>query len=211
MQKLPRAFFQQPTLEVANALIGKRLVHQQEGETLVAKIVEVEAYKGPDDRAAHTYGGRRTPRNETMFGEAGHAYVYLIYGIHHCINCVTVGPEYPEGVLLRAAEPLEGLETMAKNRFQRPYNTLTLPQQRQLTNGPGKLGQAFGITKERYNGYDLQSDSLFIAEGSGEDIVVETSPRVGIDSSGEARDYPWRFFEKGQPYVSKRPKPRADG
>ncbi|QQK80100.1 DNA-3-methyladenine glycosylase [Salicibibacter cibi] len=211
MKKLPRAFFQQPTLEVANALIGKRLVHQQEGDTLVAKIVEVEAYKGPDDRAAHTYGGRRTPRNETMFGEAGHAYVYLIYGIHHCINCVTVGPEYPEGVLLRAAEPLEGLETMAKKRFQRTYNELTQSRRRQLTNGPGKLGQAFGITKERYNGHDLQSDSLFIAEGSKERIVVETSPRIGIDASGEARDYPWRFFEKDHPYVSKRPKPRADG
>ncbi|AXF54996.1 DNA-3-methyladenine glycosylase [Salicibibacter kimchii] len=210
MKKLPRAFFQQPTLEVANALIGKYLVKQQADEQLIGKIVEVEAYIGPDDRAAHTYGGRRTPRNETMFGEAGHAYVYLIYGIHHCMNCVTVGPDYPEGVLLRAVEPLEGFETMAKNRFQREYKSLTKARQRQLTNGPGKLGQAFGITKEWYNGHDLQSDTLFIAEGSGEDIIVETSPRVGIDASGEAKHYPWRFYEKDNPYVSKRPKPRSD-
>lgn len=210
MKKLARAFFQQPTLEVAHALIGKHLVHRQEGKTLVGKIVEVEAYIGPNDRAAHTYGGRRTPRNETMYGEAGNAYVYLIYGIHHCINCVTVGPEYPEGVLLRAVEPIKGLDAMAAKRFQRPYDHLTKNQRRELTNGPGKLGQAFGITKDRHNGHDLQSDTLFVAEGTGESIVVETSPRVGIDSSGDAKHYPWRFYEKGHPYVSRRPKSRSD-
>ncbi|SDI26095.1 DNA-3-methyladenine glycosylase [Natribacillus halophilus] len=210
MQKLSRAFFQQPTLKVAEALIGKQLIKQHDGETIVGKIVETEAYIGPEDRAAHTYGGRRTKRNETMFGEAGHAYVYIIYGIHHCINCVTVGPNAPEGVLLRAVEPIAGLESMAQRRFQRSYEMLTTAQRRQLTNGPGKLGQAFGITRDKYNGHDLQSESLYISDGDDAAISVATSPRVGIDASGEAKHYPWRFFAKDHAYVSKRPKAKAD-
>ncbi|MBB6449168.1 DNA-3-methyladenine glycosylase [Geomicrobium halophilum] len=209
-EKIPRTFFQQPTLKVAASLVGKLLVIQGDMEKIVGKIVEVEAYKGPDDRAAHTYGGRRTTRNEAMFGEAGHAYVYIIYGIHHCINCVTVGPDYPEGVLLRAVEPLEGLETMAQNRFQQPYESLTNQQRLQLTNGPGKLSQAFGITKHAYNGHDLQSDTLFIADSDRHTHPVLTSPRIGIDSSGEAKHYPWRFYEKNQIYVSKAPKPNDE-
>lgn len=210
MLKLPRTFFEHPTLEVAPSLIGKGLVRKLSSELLVGRIVEVEAYIGPDDRASHTFGGRRTARNEAMFGPAGHAYVYIIYGIHHCLNCVTVGSGHPEGVLIRAVEPLKGLDTMAYHRFQKSYPSLTTKERLQLTNGPGKLGQAFGIRRDDFNGIDLQGNELYIADLQDEAPEILTSPRIGIDNSGEAAAYPWRFYERDQPYVSKAPRRPAN-
>ncbi|WP_202963184.1 DNA-3-methyladenine glycosylase [Geomicrobium sp. JCM 19039] len=146
-----------------------------------------------------------TNKNKTMFGNAGVLYVYINYGIHHCINVVTKGAGYPEGVLIRAVEPLEGLQHMSHRRFQKPLHELKEREVFQLTNGPGKLGQAFHIQKHKHNAHPLNSETLYLEEGSGCGDIA-TSPRIGIPNSQEAKMYPWRFFEKDNPYVSKSPK-----
>src|SRR5207237_2866876 len=136
---VPRAFYLQPTLRVARALRGKVLVHDSPAGTTAGRIVEVEAYRGPADRAAHSFGGRRTPRNDVMYGPPGRAYVYFIYGIHYCMNVVCRPPEVPEAVLLRALEPIAG-ETLMRRRRALP----DAPAWR-LCRGPGALCQAMGI------------------------------------------------------------------
>lgn len=193
MEPVQPGFFDRPTLELARALLGMHLVCIT-GEGMAAgRIVETEAYIGPIDRAAHTYGNRRTPRTEVMFGPPGHAYVYVMHT--HSLFNVTSGEEgSPEAVLVRAVEPCAGLELMEQRRgpVKRVYD---------LTNGPGKLTKALGITKADY-GRPLTEPPLFIALGSPvKNIAVGT--RVGIEGSGEAQFYPWRFWEDGNPYVSK--------
>ncbi|NGP44780.1 DNA-3-methyladenine glycosylase [Bacillaceae bacterium SIJ1] len=203
MEPLPRSFYERPTLEVAEELIGKQLVHEApSGKRLIGRIVEVEAYKGPEDKASHTYNNRRTPRNEAMYGPAGHAYVYISYGLHHCMNCVTRGEGYPEGVLLRSVEPLMGIDEMAKLRFQKSWEELSKAKRIQLTNGPGKLTQALAISRDAHNHLDLTTPPLYISDGRGG--AVRTSKRIGIENSGDAVHYPWRFYEEGNPYVLKK-------
>jgi len=192
---LPRGFYQRSVLVVAPDCLGKLLVHQLERETLIAKIVEVEAYRGPADRAAHSYGGRRTARTEVMFGKAGIAYVFLIYGIHHHFNIVTGGIDEPEAVLIRAVEPLHGLTSTAINR----ENAAKLSQ---LTNGPGKLCKAMKIDRQ-HSGADLCKPPLYIAEGTAPRHVRRT-PRIGIDYSGVWATRPWRWLDADSPFVSQR-------
>lgn len=191
LRPLGRAFYARPVLQVARACVGCLLVCR-ESSVLVGRIVEAEAYRGPDDRAAHSFGGRRTARTEAMFGEAGHAYVFMLYGQHLHLNLVTGAVGQPEAVLVRAVEPLCGLEIMSKRR--------NVPaDQKVLTNGPGKLCQAFGITRA-HNGRDLTSGELFLSAGQAGPIG--RSPRVGVDYAGSWAARPWRFFERGNPYVS---------
>jgi DNA-3-methyladenine glycosylase len=182
-------------------LPGKYLVHRTGGKLLIGKIVEVEAYLGEVDPASHAYRGR-TRRNEVMFESGGHLYVYFTYGMHFCCNVVTEKEGYGRAVLLRAVEPVEGIERMAANRgidissAGRPDKQLL-----QLTNGPAKLCEAFGITREQ-NGADLLGKNLFITRGEERPgIRLASSPRIGIKRGIEKR---WRFYIRGNPFVSKK-------
>ena len=203
MGRLRRDFYRRSTLKVARELLGKRLVRVMDGQRLSGLIVEVEAYIGEGDAACHAARGR-TPRNEAMYGPPGHAYVYFIYGMHHCLNVVTEEEGFPAAVLIRALEPLEGLEIMRCHRPGKPDS--------ELTNGPAKLCQALAIVRS-FNGVDLcTSKELFIEEGqmacpeprrrvAQEEIGA--SPRIGIKANELARSVPWRFYLKGTDLVSR--------
>ncbi|MCP1358219.1 DNA-3-methyladenine glycosylase [Aneurinibacillus migulanus] len=201
---MPRDFYNRDTLNVARDLLGKYLAHKIDGVVREGKIVEVEAYIGPEDKGAHTYNGRRTPRNEAMYGPPGFAYVYLIYGMYNCVNVVTNEAEKPEAVLIRALEPTCGVEQMSMARFGKS-ELLTSRETISLTNGPGKLCQALGITRT-HNGYDLCGETLYITESSKPDEPFETveTTRINIDYAEEAALYPWRFYIKDNPFVSRK-------
>jgi len=202
MNKLSRDFYNRDTITVSQELLGKYLVHKVNGEELVGMIVEVEAYKGPLDKAAHSYNNRRTERNEVMYGEAGFAYVFIIYGMYNCMNVVTEEKEKPEAILIRALEPIKGINAMAEYRYGKSFEDLNKREQKNLTNGPGKLCKAMMITRS-LNGEDLLGDSLYITEGNKEHIEIVTSKRIGIDYAEEAIHYPWRFYIKENKFVSK--------
>lgn len=191
---LPLAFYSRPVLRVARDCIGKHLVHDTPEGLVVGRIVEAEAYRGPEDRAAHSFGGRRTARTEVMFGPPGYAYVFLVYGLHYHVNLVTTAEGAPHAVLLRAVEPLAGAELMATRRG--------IPaSRRELTNGPGKLCQAFAIDRRAY-GADLTRPPLFLSDGPP--CKVARATRVGIDYAGAWAARPWRFFDPASRYVSTR-------
>jgi DNA-3-methyladenine glycosylase len=183
---LPRGFYVRPAIEVARALLGKVLVHGG----VSARIVETEAYLGLDDEAAHAWRGR-TPRTEVIFGPPGHAYVYLIYGVHDCLNVVAEPEGSPGCVLIRAAEPVAGVASM---RLRRMANGIE-----NLTNGPGKLTRALGLTL-RHNGADLTRGPLTVREPAREQpFEIGVSPRIGITKNA---DWPLRFFIEGNRFVS---------
>jgi DNA-3-methyladenine glycosylase len=190
---LPRAFYARPVLQVARDCIGKHLIHDTEQGRLVGRIVEVEAYRGPEDRAAHSFGGRRTPRTEVMFGPPGHAYVFFVYGVHWQLNLVTTAVGAPHAVLIRAVEPLLGLDQMAARRGMPATR-------RELTNGPGKLCSAFAIDGSAY-GLDLTRGKLFLSDGPR--VRLARSARIGVDYAGSWAARPWRFFDPTSPYVSR--------
>ncbi len=194
---LQRAFYERDIITVAKELLGKIIVHESPEGTTSGRIVETEAYRGPEDQAAHSSGGRRTARNEVMYGEKGHAYVYLIYGMYFCVNITAGGvPGKPEAVLLRALEPVVGEDLIAKRRRMVPGKIAN------LTNGPGRLCAAMGITRAQ-NKLDVTLKPLYINDASTvalEDIVATT--RVGVNYAGEWKSLPWRFYIKGNGYVS---------
>ncbi len=190
---LPRSFYTRDTLTVARELLAKHLVRRVGESELVGRIVEVEAYGGADDPASHAYRGM-TSRNQVMFGKGGFAYVYFTYGKHYCFNVTTEKEGVPGAVLLRALQPVSGIEMMQKNRERKRL--------RDLTNGPGKLTQAISITKEQ-NGFDLtRSRELFVCKPRvKEDFEVVSARRVGIRVGVEK---PWRFYIKNDRFVSRR-------
>jgi DNA-3-methyladenine glycosylase len=202
-RRLPRAFYARPALAVARDLLGRVLVHDTPEGRCAGRIVEVEAYRGGSDPASHAYRGR-TPRNAVMFGPPGHAYVYFTYGMHHCMNVVTGARGVAEAVLLRAVEPIAGLEHMRRRRGTH--------EPARLARGPGSLTRALGIGRE-HDGADLVRGTLWIGAGppgrNGWRIV--RGPRVGIRVATER---PWRFAYAGHPAVSPpripagRPRPR---
>lgn len=200
MKKLNREFYSRDTETVAKELLGKILIHEVDGKRLAGKIVETEAYLGIKDKAAHSYGGRRTPRVEVMYGEAGVSYVFIIYGMYYCFNVVTQKEGIPEAVLIRALEPVENLDIIANNRFKKDYNDLTKTQIKSLTNGPGKLCNALKINKA-LNGEDLCDNRLYIVDND-EEFNIITDKRIGIDYAEEARDYLLRFHIENNKYVS---------
>ncbi|MDQ2084905.1 DNA-3-methyladenine glycosylase [Herbivorax sp. ANBcel31] len=194
--KLKRNFYERNTLTVAKELLGKNLIHNTSEGTTTGKIVEVEAYIGPLDAAAHTFRGKRSSRNEVAFGLGGYAYVYLIYGMYHCFNIVTNVEEKPEAVLIRAIEPIDGIDLMKKRR-----KTDVI---RNLCSGPGKLCQAMSITRET-NGVDLCKSDVYVTENKDVDSKdIISTPRVNIDYAGEAKDYPWRYMIKDNKFISKK-------
>ncbi|MGE3260194.1 MAG: DNA-3-methyladenine glycosylase [Bacteriovoracia bacterium] len=183
-KKLPQKFYLQETVPLAKALIGMRLVRVWRGKRRSGIIVETEAYLGAKDQAAHTFGGRRTARNQSMYLEGGHAYVYFVYGMHYCFNVVAKGVDEPEAVLIRALEPENILEK---------------------TNGPAKLCQALRITKA-LDGESLRGETIFI-EDAGQAPAAEeigAGPRIGVDYAGEAAGWPLRFYRKGSAHLSRR-------
>ena len=197
------AFFSGSAAEAAPLLLGKLLCHETREGLAAGMIVEAEAYCGPEDDAAHSFGGRRTARTEAMFGPPGRAYVFSLYGMHRCFNVVT-GPEgCPQAVLIRALEPVEGLALMAARRGT--------DDPLRLCSGPGKLCQALAIGKDQY-GLDLFGSELYLAEYRDfppEEILV--SPRVNVDYALGYRDRLWRFFLKDSPFVSRVPRRYAAG
>jgi len=197
---IDRDFCRRPAEELARALLGMELVHETEEGLASGIIVETEAYAGPHDRGAHSYGGRRTRRTEVMFGPAGYAYVFAIYGMHHCFNVVAAEPEQPEAVPVRALEPRRGLDLMRRRRGLPPG------RERLLTNGPGRLCQALGITLAQYGLalFDPRSP-LRLHHPSPPYTVgrVARGPRINIDYAGEWKDVPWRFWVAGNPFVSR--------
>jgi DNA-3-methyladenine glycosylase len=190
-KKLNLDFYLQPTLKVAKNLLGKIVVRKIGKNILAGKIVETEAYIGENDPACHAFGGM-TPRNKIMYLQGGHAYVYFTYGMHYCFNVVTEREGFPSAVLIRAVEPIEGIELMKKFRQTKDiYN---------LTNGPAKFCQAFKIDKS-LNGASLLGDEIFIIESNDNlNFKIGRSSRIGIKS---ALDKKWRFFIIGNPFVSK--------
>lgn len=203
---LENDFFKRDTVEVAKSLIGKKIIRNISGNFFCAKIVETEAYLGLEDRACHSYGGRITDRNKTLYLPGGHIYVYLIYGIYDLLNIVTRDEDHPEAVLIRGVEPLENLDGISKNRFGKAYEDLSTYQRKNLSNGPGKLSMALGINRS-LNGKILSKDYLYIGEGEGEEVPEKDlviTKRIGIDYAGEDANLPLRFCLRDNPYVSKK-------
>jgi DNA-3-methyladenine glycosylase len=192
---LPRSFYLHPPDEVSRNLLGKLITHKFEGERLTGRIVELEAYFGMDDPASHSFVGK-TARNAVLFGPPGIAYVYFIYGMYYCLN-VSCEPEgQAGGILIRALEPVQGLETMARLR-KLPANA----KPRLLTSGPGRLCQALGITRATHNGIDVtsrKSELQFEDDGFRPKKILAT-PRIGIS---KAVDLPLRFVIEGNGFVS---------
>ena len=208
LKKLLRSFYLRPTITVAKDLLGKYLVRKIGSKTLIGKIVEVEAYLGLNDAASHTYRGQ-TKRNEVMFRKGGNLYVYFTYGMHFCANVVTEKEGIGHAVLLRALEPIQGIDIMAKHRTmiddfsdkKQMADGVDISDARGLTNGPAKLCQAFGIGKKE-NGIDLLKEMIFVAEGTNvsRSAIVSTT-RIGIIHDAEKK---WRFYLKGNPFISKK-------
>ena len=168
MSILSCAFYLGDTVQTAQRLLGKYVVRMLDGQALVARITETEAYVGRMDKAAHAYNYRQTARNAAMFGPPGHAYVYMIYGMHHCLNFVTEPEGEPSAVLLRGLEPVYGLDEMARLRFGKNWDALARTQRRNITNGLPE------VTPPHY--------------------TMHTGKRIGIDYAEEAADFPWRFW-----------------
>jgi DNA-3-methyladenine glycosylase len=195
---LRREFYEQDTLTVAKELLGKFLVHDTEEGTTIGKIVETEAYRGPEDKASHAYNNHRTKRTEVQYGPKGHAYIYQIYGMYFCFDVTSGRPVgKPETILVRALEPIGGLQVMMRRR------AVTSNQVADLTNGPSKLCVAMNISK-RQNGADLCVPLLRIETGVRihERQIIQTT-RINVDYADEWKHLPWRFYVRDNGFVSK--------
>jgi len=200
MKKLPVQFYERTdVVNIAKELIGKIIVTRFDGITTSARIVETEAYIGIIDRASHSFGGRRTARNEHMYATAATAYVYICYGMHHLFNVVTNKKNIPDAVLIRALEPIKGIEQMLKRTGKKTADNT-------LTRGPGNAAKAMGISKD-HSGINLTKNEIFIAEDDFrfDKSRIGISRRIGVESSGEAARLPYRFYAKGNPFVSSYP------
>ncbi|MDR0469540.1 MAG: DNA-3-methyladenine glycosylase [Peptococcaceae bacterium] len=211
MAKLPRGFYHRDTVEIAEDLIGRVLVHRTADGVTAGRIVEAEAYAGKNDAACHSAKGNSNGRTAVMYGSGGFAYVYLIYGMYYCMNIVTRAEGEPEAVLIRALEPLEGIRLMASRRGVEAPDNMDTPASKLLRNlcaGPGKLCIAMAIDKRCY-GLDLCGSELFLDEGTKPAAgSIAATKRINVDYAGEAADYPWRFILKDSPYLSvKKPGP----
>ncbi len=193
MVKLARSFYEQKTIDVARQLIGKYLVRKHADGTTVGKIVETEAYVGPEDKACHASRGR-TARTDVMFGAAGHAYVYFIYGFHNMLNIVTESEGFPAAVLIRAVEPIEGIPLMKSRRH--------MTDVQQLASGPGKLCGAFAIDRS-LNGIDVCGSVLYLEDHNEPVGKIVSRPRIGVDYAGRWKNKPFRFLILGNRFVSK--------
>ncbi len=202
MAKLTEEFFRQDTRSVARALLGNYLVRELDGQRLALRLTETEAYIGRLDKACHAYGYRRTKRTETLYAPPGTVYLYLIYGMYHCLNFVTEPEGEPCAVLIRSGEAVLGGAQMARARFGREPDALSAYQRKNFLNGPGKVCRALSLTREQ-NGLSLLGDTLWVCDDPAdlglapapEDAPrpVYTGPRIGIDYAQEAAHFPWRY------------------
>lgn len=201
--KLTQAFYDRATCQVARDLLGKYLVRVQDGIPLILRITETEAYIGRMDKACHAYNYRRTQRTETLFAPPGTAYIYLIYGMHHCLNFVTEPEGEPAAVLIRGGQVRGGLDVITRNRFGKSPQELSAYQKKNFLNGPGKLCKALSLTRAQ-NGMSLLGDSLYVCDDladvglptPAEDLIpvdIQESKRIGIDYAKEAVDFLWRY------------------
>lgn len=200
MNKLTIDFYgRKDVLQIAKDLLGKIVVTNIDGEITSGRIVETEAYAGLTDRASHAWSGKRTARNEHMYAQGGTAYVYICYGIHQMLNVVTNKEEIPEAILIRALEPIEGVDIMLQR-------TGKLTADYTLTRGPGNVARAMGISK-LHSGLSLVSDTLYIVSDGEEPALsaIGASKRIGVDYAGEDALLPYRFYIKGNKYVSAKP------
>ena len=195
MSKLKKQFFKQETTKVAVDLLGCTLVRVTDKEVVLrGRIVETEAYLGLQDNCCHSFGGRRTERTKIMYCSGGYTYIYFTYGMHHCFNIVTSVAERPEAVLIRALEPMQGVSEMQKNRSQQDIKN--------LTNGPGKLCQAFDICK-KLSGKSLEGDNLYVERGKKiPREKIKISERIGLSPVQSACYWPLRFYIADNPFVS---------
>ena len=197
MKKVPLSFYQRKNVvQIAKELLGKIVVTNFDGNITSGRIVETEAYIGITDKASHSFAGKRTSRNEHMYSAAGTAYIYICYGMHQMLNVVTNDKEIPDAVLIRAIEPLEGIEIMAKRTGKKESD-------KTITRGPGNVGKALGIFKH-HSGLFLLDEEIFLADDNKkipkENIGV--SKRIGVESAGADALLPYRFYVKGNKYVS---------
>ena len=197
MKKLPIEFYKRKNVvQIAQELLGKIIVTNIDGIKTSGRIVETEAYAGITDKASHAYAGKRTSRNEHMYGEAAITYVYICYGIHQMFNIITNDEKIPDAILIRAVEPLEGIEDMLIRTGKKiPDNT--------ITKGPGNVGKALGIFKI-HSGINLTGETIFLAfdDYKLEDAMIGTSARIGVQYAGQDALLPYRFFIKGNKFVS---------
>lgn len=201
-KRLPRSFFERDVITVARALLGQKLVRMVGGERLGGIIVETEAYLGIPDKAAHTFGGRRSSRNESMWQQAGTLYVYFTYGMHHCCNVTAERAGQPVAALIRALEPVEAVDQMTRHRSGKRAITRTTD----LCSGPAKLCQALAIDRD-LDGRDLvQNDAIFIEKIRSRMLPagqIITTPRIGVQYAEDWADRPLRFYIKDNPHISK--------
>lgn len=195
MDRLPLEFFARDTLTVARELLGMYLVRTFVGETVTVRITETEAYIGRMDKACHAYGYKRTPRTETLYARPGTVYIYLIYGMYHCLNFVTEAEGEPAAVLIRGAEPASKADrdALAQIRFGCSYGDLSPYQQKNFLNGPGKLCKGLSLTKKQ-NGILLDQDQLYLTDPHDPPQNIKVGKRIGIDYAEEAINFPWRFY-----------------
>ena len=201
MKKVDVSFYKRSNvLQIARELLGKILVTKWNGITTSGRIVEVEAYNGIVDKAAHSFGGRRTNRNEIMYADGGVAYIYLCYGIHHLFNVVTNNKDIPQAILIRAVEPITGIDEMLKRTGKKKLDNT-------LTKGPGNVSKALGISTA-HTAHSLRSTMLSINDDGFRyhDNEIAQSPRIGVDYAADHALWPYRFYVKGNAYVSGRPR-----
>lgn len=202
---MDKDFFRRDAITLARDLLGKYLVRKYEGEQIITKIVETEAYMGIEDKAAHVFNDKRTNRTEPLYQDGGCIYVYLIYGMYHCLNISANIEGVPQCVLIRAVEPVSPMNLISHNRYLKNYDELSSYQKKNICNGPGKLCKALKIDKE-LNFKSILDDELYILDNDEEikksDIIE--SKRVNIDYAQEAKDYLWRFYIKDNKHVSKK-------
>jgi DNA-3-methyladenine glycosylase len=200
IKKLGLSFYQRGDVaQIAQDLLGKILVTRLDGGYTSGRIVETEAYVGVTDRASHAYGGRRTARTEVMYGRAGTAYIYLCYGVHHLFNVVTGSPGVPHAILIRALEPIQGIQTMMKRTAKQRSDF-------SLTKGPGNLSKALGLATQ-YSGMSLLGRTTYIVDDGlrPADFQVAATTRIGVDYAGADAKRPLRFILQGSKYLSGKP------
>ncbi|MEP7165110.1 MAG: DNA-3-methyladenine glycosylase [Ferruginibacter sp.] len=201
MKKLPVDFYErEDVVSIAMELLGKIVLTNIDDKITSGRIVETEAYVANTDRASHSFGGRRTPKNEHMYCKAGTSYIYICYGMHQMLNVVTNKKNIPDAVLVRAIEPIDGIETMLKRTGKPVFNNT-------LTRGPGNVGKALGLSK-KYSGKDLQESEIYIYHDKESNIpekLIGASKRIGVDSAGADALLPYRFYIRGNKFVSGRP------
>lgn len=197
IKKIPLSFYDRTdVILIAKELLGKIVVTQIDGKRTSGRIVETEAYVAVVDKASHSFGGRRTPKNEHMYDGPGTAYIYICYGLHQMLNVVTNKKDIPDAILIRAIEPMEGIDIMLERRNKKALDPT-------LTRGPGNVGKALGVNTTM-SGFSLRDDKVILFEDGyiPQENIIGVSPRIGVDGAGEDAHLPYRFYIRGNVYVS---------